>query len=236
MTNANDPRDAGSVVVVTFALSDPRYPFVGISEREQCRVALERMVPRGSGEYAEFVSVRGADPHSILNILDGQDVVEPNLLSSYENGGLFEFVVEGFCPARDLAERGAVPVEVTSEDGSGHIVVEIPGNLNDSTVINEFLDDHPAAELESKRTSDRLTPLFERSDLHRAVNERLTDRQLEVLQTAYEASYYGATSETTGEELGDALGISASTVSQHLQAAERKLVAILFEERIADDE
>lgn len=226
-------KDRG-VVVVEFALSNRVYPFVGLSAAESCRVALEKMLPRGSGEYAEFFSVFGADPDRVFEIAEEHDLVEPRLLGRYEDGGLFEFVVEGFCPARDLAEAGAIPREVTSEDGDGRIVAEVPPGVAAPAVIEGFLETHGTAELTAKRTKDRATPVFSRSELQAAVDERVTDRQQEVLRTAFEAGYYEPTSDTTGEQVGAALGIDPSTVSQHLKAAERELVAILFEESVFD--
>lgn len=224
------PGDSGSeVVVLEFSLSDPAYPFVGLSAAENCLVSLERMLPRGEGQYAEFFSIIGADAHRVLEIAREKELVEPTLIDQYDEGGLFEFSVAGFCPARSLAERGAIPRTVESEDGEGTIVAEVPASTSVSEVIDAFLEAHPNAELVAKRTTDRLTPLFSQSELQQALGERLTPRQREVLNTAYDLGYYDPEAGTTGEAIADELGISPSTVSQHLQAAERKLVSILLE-------
>lgn len=220
------------VVVVEFEVADPQYPFVGLSAAEDCRVSLERMLPRGSGEYAEFFSVFGADPESVLELAEANDLVEPELLDSYENGGLFEFTVEGFCPARALAERGAIPRTVESESGQGTIVVEIPAGETVNEVIDSFLEEHPSVELVAKRTTERFSPLFTQEELQQALGERLTARQQEVLTTAFELGYYEPTGATSGEAVADELDISPPTVSQHLQAAERKLVSILLESEL----
>lgn len=53
----------------------------------------------------------------------------------------------------------------------------------------------------------------------------LTDRQREVLRTAYENGYYDVPRGTTTNELAEELGVDGSTVSEHLQRAERNLVA-----------
>lgn len=224
------PDPSGSeIVVVEFSLTNPEYPFVGLSAAENCWVSLERMLPRGEGEYAEFFSVLGADPERVLELAMAHNLVEPTLIDEYDDGGLFEFTVEGFCPARSLAERGAIPRTVESEDGRGLIVVEIPAGESVTEVIDNFLDEHPTAELIAKRTTERLSPLFTQAELQRAIGERLTPRQREVLTTAYELGYYDPGGGTTGEAISNELGISPPTVSQHLQAAERKLVSILLE-------
>lgn len=230
MAHDSTADDEVGVVVVEFELIDPTYPFVGLSEQEDCRVDLEKMLPRGSDSYAEFFRIDGADPDSVLQLAEQNNLVEPSLITSHENGGLFEFVVEGFCPARALCERGAIPKEVSSDAGQGKIIAEIPVDKDSSAIISRFLENHPEAELVAKRRSDRATPIWTREELQKAVDERLTQRQQEVLQTAFEAGYYGRTRSTTGERLAEELGISQATLSEHLRVAERKLISILLVE------
>ena len=226
----NDPdQGEGPVVTLEFSLTDPEYPFIGLSAAEHCRVSLERMLPRGEGEYAEFFSVSGADPERVLELARANSLVEPTIISRQDDGGLFEFTVEGFCPARSLAERGVIPRTVKSEDGRGVIVAEVPANESATEVISNFLTEHPSAELVSKRTTQRVTPLLTQEELQQALGDRLTSRQREVLTTAYDLGYYDPGGGATGEAIAEEFGISPPTVSQHLQAAERKLVSILLE-------
>lgn len=68
------------------------------------------------------------------------------------------------------------------------------------------------------------------ADDHRADSvlvdrSRLTARQLEVLETAHEMGYFERPRQANGREVADALGIDPSTFSEHLAAAERKLLA-----------
>lgn len=51
----------------------------------------------------------------------------------------------------------------------------------------------------------------------------LTDRQREVLQTAFDLGYFEVPRKVSTEEIGDALGIDPSTVAEHLQRAERNV-------------
>ncbi|MEA5410000.1 helix-turn-helix domain-containing protein [Haloarculaceae archaeon H-GB2-1] len=57
----------------------------------------------------------------------------------------------------------------------------------------------------------------------------MTERQLEVLETAYYSGYFEEPRDTTGEELADALGVSAPTITGHLRAGQRKLFSLLFD-------
>lgn len=60
---------------------------------------------------------------------------------------------------------------------------------------------------------------------------QLTDRQREVIQTAYDAGYYDVPRSASTEQLASRLGIDPSTVSEHLQRAERNLLTDHLSER-----
>lgn len=53
---------------------------------------------------------------------------------------------------------------------------------------------------------------------------QLTDRQREVLEIAYEQGYYEVPREASAEDIARSLQVDASTVSEHLQRAERNLL------------
>lgn len=221
---------AGAVVAVRFTVTDPSYPFVGASDLG--RLALERMFPREGGRYAEFFSVHGVDPDRIAERARDDDRIEARVLDRSHDGGLIEFTVSGDCPARDLAELGAIPQAAGSENGEGWIEAEIPGDADAGEVVQRFLKRHPAIELVSKRTQSTLTPLFSEQELRRAIDQRLTPRQSEVLWTAYEAGYYDQPRATSGAAIAAELGISGATFSQHRRAAERKLIGLVSGEHV----
>lgn len=52
----------------------------------------------------------------------------------------------------------------------------------------------------------------------------LTDRQREVVRVAYEMGYYEVPREVTTEEIASELDLDSSTVTEHLQRAERNLL------------
>lgn len=220
------------VVEVGFKLagSTTVYPFEIISDEANCRVELQKMLPRGEDVYAEYFSVEGADPNWAVKRAKAFDIDDAWVLSEHETGGLVEFVVGGVCPAKDLAELGGIPREVVAEDGGGRIVAEIRGDHDPGAIIDAFLESHPHMELSAKREMSASTPLFTIEELQQAVDARLTVRQEEVLKAAYEAGYYERPRTQNGRAIADDLGISQPTFSQHLRAAEKKLLSILYEQ------
>jgi hypothetical protein len=85
------------------------------------------------------------------------------------------------------------------------------------------------ADLATKRAQPEAAPLFGEWELRRLVRHRCTERQREVLLTAYEVGYYEWPRETDAQTLADDLGIASVRLHKHLRAAERKIVAGLFE-------
>lgn len=55
--------------------------------------------------------------------------------------------------------------------------------------------------------------------------DELTDRQREVLRTAYERGYYEVPRAASTEDVATALDVDPSTVAEHLQRAERNLLS-----------
>jgi predicted DNA binding protein len=217
------------VVEVTFSVWDSAYPFVYATETVDCVFELAEMLPRGENQYAEFFNITGTDTQQAAALAEGHETVDVSILREHDEGGLFEFLTSGNCPAFMLAELGALPQEVTCADGEGRIVAEVPPQYDSTTVIEEFLKENSEAELVSKREKDSFSPLFSRSAFQQVLNENLTDRQREVLRVAFESGYYEWPRECTGAEVAEELGISSATFSEHVHAAEHKLMTLLFD-------
>ncbi|WP_217920467.1 helix-turn-helix domain-containing protein [Halolamina sp. CBA1230] len=227
MSISSSRSDGSPAVELEFAFHEPSYPFVRASEVASCRLELEEMIPRG-GAYAEFFSVHGTDLAVVEALAESHPAVTVTVIERYDDGGLLEFLVEGGCPAVRLAELGALPRSVVGERGEGRIVAELPASYDAGEVIAAFQSEY-GGELVAKRERESFTPLFSNRELDRELERRLTDRQHEVLETAFEAGYYDWPRRTSGAELADRLGISQPTLSEHLTAAERELLGLVFD-------
>lgn len=165
----------------------------------------------------------------MVEIAVEQDNIEAQLINEFENGSLFEFLVDDDCPAVFLGEHNALPREIYSVAGEGHLVAEIPASEDVSTVIGRFLEEHPDAELVAKREQPYVTPMFSHREFRYKVTEELTDREREILDTAHELGYYCWPRRITAEELAEELGISSATLHKHLRAGEQKLISVFFD-------
>ncbi|QLH81905.1 bacterio-opsin activator domain-containing protein [Halosimplex pelagicum] len=214
-----------------FRVTSSDYAFVSGSERGSCRWILRELLPRSDGEFLEFFEVRDASPATVDRISDAEPVEERLVDRHTENGVLVCRIEEpADCVATTLADEEAFLRDLWAEAGDGRVVAEVLPSREAGAVVDSFTDRHPSVDLVAKRDRPREGPLFLRHQVQDVLARELTDRQLEVLVTAYRAGYFQRPRETTGAEVAADLDISPSTLSQHLRAAQRKLLGALFEE------
>ncbi|WP_436930999.1 bacterio-opsin activator domain-containing protein [Halosimplex halobium] len=214
-----------------FRVTSSEYPFVSGSERGSCRWVLRELLPRSDGEYLEFFEVRDAAPATVERITEAEPVDE-RLVDRHTDNGVVVCQVDepGECVATTLADEAAFIRDLWAEEGDGRVVAEVLPSRDAGTVVDALLEQHPAVELVAKRDRPQDGPLFLRHQVEDVLARELTDRQLEVLVTAYRTGYFERPRATTGAEVAAELDISPSTFSQHLRAAQRKVLGALFEE------
>lgn len=219
------------VVEVEFEVADPSYPLVGLSESLECRVELEQVVPFPDDSYLLYDTITGTPAETVLEFFEDYENTSARLISEHPDGGLFELEVE---PTPEtyltytLGSLKAIPSQVWSEDGVGHVRAEIPAHRPVQQVVEGFLEIHPAATLVTIRHTGRRVPLFTQWEFQATLDSLLTPRQHEVLLAAYTGGYFQSPRERTGAELADELDIAQSTFSQHLRTGLRKLLSLWF--------
>jgi predicted DNA binding protein len=119
------------------------------------------------------------------------------------------------CPVFDLRAR------------SGTLFVSF--HAPDVDKVQEIIDDlHGAFDGVQVRRMVQRDEQTER-DFALVDRSRLTERQREVLETGYEMGYFDHPKQANGGEVADSLGISPSTFSEHLAAAQKKILDTLLE-------
>jgi predicted DNA binding protein len=217
------------VVEVEFTTDDTDYPFVALSDAEDCIVDLAEMIPRSDDAYAEYFTIEDADPHDVLDHANDADTADVTLVEPHDDGGLFEFLITDSCPASHLAALGALPHTIHATDGNGRITAEIPPQYDPATIIETFLDANPTIDFAAKRTRNTLTARLTDTTNEHLLDDALTDRQRYVLETALEHGYYDWPRDTTGEALADELNITPATFAEHIRHAERAILTTLLD-------
>ncbi|AGN00628.1 Bacterio-opsin activator HTH domain-containing protein [Salinarchaeum sp. Harcht-Bsk1] len=97
---------------------------------------------------------------------------------------------------------------------------------------SEGVWDADAATASEATEPEETTPVSTEPETTAAVDlDKLTDRQREVLGTAYEMGYYQYPRGANASEVAEALDICPSTLAEHLAAAQTKVL----DDLLADD-
>jgi GAF domain-containing protein/DNA-binding transcriptional ArsR family regulator len=139
---------------------------------------------------------------------------------------VFRATVGGKTVAATLLKCGGLPHEVTASPDETHVIVRIPQELDVRVYLDRVRESYPETSLVSRRTVDSRP---ERPDIDATLAANLTDRQREVLLTAYRCGFFESPRETTGSELAALLDISQPTLTHHLREAQRRLFEAIYE-------
>ena len=105
--------------------------------------------------------------------------------------------------------------------------IEVPRPVAVRTIDDALAHAYPDATLLGRH--ERRRSITTRDRLRSQVVDRLTDRQLKVVRTAYHSGFSETPRRNTGEDVAETLGVSPSAFYQLNRTVQRKLFAALFE-------
>jgi predicted DNA binding protein/GAF domain-containing protein len=157
------------------------------------------------------------------------DTVAVESLTEVRSGSehVFRVTVADRTVAATLLSCGAIPEEVVAHPEETRATVRLPQELDVREFLDRLSEPYPGTELLARRSVDG--PARSRRSFRGDVDDRLTDRQLEVLGTAYESGFFESPRETTGAQLAELLEVSQPTVTRHLREGQRRVFALLFD-------
>ena len=139
---------------------------------------------------------------------------------------IFRATVGGQTVAATLLTCGGLPRTVVADADASRAVVRIPQELSVRAYLERVRENYPETELLSRCGVTRES---QQPDIQKALDAKLTDRQREVLLTAYRCGFFESPRETTGAELAALLNISQPTLTHHLREAQRRLFEVLYD-------
>lgn len=193
-------------------------------------LSVERTVPIGDDEILHFMTVSGMSSdefvESITRVPTVKGVTPLNTGTTENDKLLFEVTISEPSLSGTLVSYGGRVQSVRTTSEETRIVAEVPPSTPIREVVEAVNEVHPGTELLAQRTVERGPKTTQ--EIYREVMDRLTTKQRAALETAYFAGYFDWPRAATGEEVADILGVAASTYTNHLRTAERKLLSVLF--------
>ncbi|ELZ13978.1 PAS sensor protein [Halovivax asiaticus JCM 14624] len=190
------------------------------------RVTVDSVVPTDD-HVTYYLTVAQLDEASFVAAVG--DVSAATLVNSYvgENGTLHaEIAVKGSEVFELLRAHDGVLVGLSPGDERLSLRLELPATRDVRELVESIRGTYPDVEFRARRPVSPSGPDRPVGTLLAA----LTDRQREILRTAYAAGYFESPRERTGEEIAETLGISQPTFTRHFRAAERTIFGTLFDQ------
>ncbi|APW99256.1 histidine kinase [Halobiforma lacisalsi AJ5] len=250
---------ADGVVELEVVFRDDSEPFAAfvrrVGQQVGRRVDVRAVVPRSSGGATVYCAIAPADDAAATGAGNGNEntatendplQLAADSVSDLESvelvGGdagdagsqLVELEFAGTTVAERIAAHGGVLCSARAVDDRVRLVIELSRSLEVRPFLDALERAYPGTELLARRERDRAarpTRPFEAE-----LRDRLSERQLRTLESAYYGGFFAWPRESTGEEVAESLGVSQPTFSRHLRLAEGKLFELLFDERFSAPE
>ena len=237
-----------------FDVRDESFVFSRLARRADCTLSFDGGVRLHEDGASVFTTVEGGSPQAVVDaaadlvavegvqVIDGGDVdagdhrdgdhegdggddTHRNGAAEIASGTVLIELSPPFL-ALQLADHGVVLRSVEATPTETRVVVDVPRTVDPGGSVDVVSSAFADVDLHAKRSVDRTTT----RDLRTELLERLTERQLEVVQLAYYGGYFTSPRERSGEDVADTLGISPAAFYRHIRTVQRKLFTILFDE------
>ena len=216
-------------VELEFEIDDGDVPAIRFADETDSRFEFDALIERSDGSLRAYFTVIGCDPETVrAYVARDYTLGELDYVGQKGDGHLFEVTVSQSGFLGTLVENGATPTRIDVTPEGSTVTVELPGSTDVSAFIDAFLGNHEEAELVARRELDR--PVRTESEFRSLYLDRLTERQQEVIETAYFAGFFEWPRRATGGEVAELLGVSQPTVNRHIRNGERKLFGLVFED------
>lgn len=212
-------------VELVFAFPEHEDVFTEVADGCGCTLLLRSSVERPDGSHLVYLDVESGDAGEFE-----EEVMERGEFKSVRrvedvDGDGFEVVVIGDVLVESLARFGVKVVSVEVGGDATRATVRTPKKRDYRKLVDVLDDEFGGADVIRKRGDVERNGLRDRHLL-----ESLTDRQRDVLRTAYLKGYFDRDRKVTGAEVAESLGVSQPTFSTQIRAAQHHILEALFDE------
>lgn len=127
-----------------------------------------------------------------------------------------------------LTENHAIPHRIVGKNAHVNVVASVRDWNHLKEVAGIIEDEHGSLELIGTTQTESIGFPLGSNKIKQSMSGKLSDEQLEVLETAYQMGYFKVPQEVTAEEIAGELDISRSTLSARLRRVEHNFCALLF--------
>ena len=185
---------------------------------------VSRSVDPTDGETITEEFLLEAHPPEPPTIESDDELTE---LFTYGSGTVYRFSRERGrgCPCECIEVHHCPVVDVSARGSRLSIVFHAPDMKTLQAAIGTLRESYPSLDVRRLLQSRGDAPEESLVFVDRSV---LTDRQLEVLETAYRMGYFEHPKRANAGEVASELDVTTSTFTEHLAAAQRKVLGTIL--------
>lgn len=213
------------VVNLTFKISNTEDVFIGLAKELATTLRIKNISKKSENSHLIHFSVDEVGEEQLKATIQDVVGIENVTVVSESEPRLFEVTVVGECIVTKVATLGVhIQLVTVGKDGC-ELHVSIPQNQDIQTFTRYITDQYSDITLTSQQDGKSDS----RNAWIRVLRDNLTERQQDILVTAYYNGYFDRTRTRTGSEIAESFGISQPAFSKQLRVAQYKLLTAILE-------
>lgn len=196
-------------------------------------IEIDNALPVAGDAVFLFMTVRfdsNTSDETLSNQLSGTQVVE--MLPTQVNSHTYYLaLITDFSNASILSlltENKAIPHRIIGENEHLEVIASVRDWNHLKEVASAIEEKHGSLELMGTTQTESIGFPLGGNKIKQSISGKLSDEQLDVLETAYRMGYFKVPQEVTAADIAAELDISRSTLSERLRRVEHNFCELLF--------
>ncbi|SIR81002.1 PAS domain S-box-containing protein [Haladaptatus litoreus] len=221
-----------SVTELEYRIRDSNCVLRTLARKAGCSLELKGGVRETETGVRLLVAVDDGSSEDVVSVADETVAVKSaSAVSTNHDAALVQLTISAPFIATKVAEHGATLERFGANGEEATATVFVPSPVTTHTVDDIVSREYPDSELVAQR--EREHPPTTNRQFRNEFLQTVTDRQLEVVQTAYYSGYFDSPRRSDGKAVASMLDISPAAFYEHSRKVQRKLFETVFDRTIS---
>ncbi len=201
-----------------------------IAQTFEIGVQLEGAIPQSDGSTIVFA--RTTSDVTDLDWTSIDSVHDVSIIVQGEDSSTIQFRLETEFFGSVVETNGGVLREFRTDESGTRATIDVPHSIDVREVISGINRRGYSSRMIARHDKSPETQPVLGASSRNLLLEEVTERQREVVQTAYHGGFFEWPRRTTGEEVASSLGISSPAFHKHVRSTQQKVFSSLFDSEI----
>ncbi len=203
--------------------------FLNAMAREiEMPVRYREVIPETERRSRILFEIPGEANADVIGLAEDFTVVDSIEHVGSGQQSIYRTVISGETVGTAVLDSGGIPRGIQATATKTSVTLHLPHEISTRNFLDRIRSYFSTVELVAQREVDTGREI--RQAAQNEFEHRLTDRQQEILLTAFQSGYFESPRDTTGSELAESFGVSQPTLAHHLREAQRRVFSFLLDE------